>query len=83
MSIAEEIKQLIDHALPDPDQCERGSKYCRNKPLYILIQEEPDADGVRGYMTVCEDCLKDFLEEYGDPVTFWRRWDPATGRPVE
>ncbi len=31
---------------------------CENKPTVIATEKEKGADGIRGSMTLCDDCLK-------------------------
>jgi hypothetical protein len=35
---------------------------CKNKPIYFITQRRPQADGLRGSMSVCQLCLKKAFE---------------------
>lgn len=38
---------------------------CQNKPTVIIKEVKPAADGRRGSMSLCPDCLKTFLKQNG------------------
>lgn len=36
---------------------------CKNKPAYIATEKVPDADGLRGSMSLCETCKVQFEKQ--------------------
>ena len=44
----------------------RTTERCKNKPSCIITENQPGKDGKVGSMSLCEDCLKVFLDRFGD-----------------
>lgn len=51
-----------------------GRVRCTNKPAVVVTEKKPGADGRRGSMTLCAQCLPVFVEKFGE--------DHATISPV-
>jgi len=46
---------------------------CENKPLWLLKENKPGADGLTGSMTLCDDCLKKFQEQMSPDFAIIKR----------
>lgn len=54
---------------------------CDNAPTVYITEREPDKDGVRGKMSLCDECLevaKKQLGEHRFAVTVRRKGSPKT-----
>lgn len=58
---------------------------CENKPTVVVTERNPGADGLRGSMSLCEDCLAALHTQHGkgyaDAQPLSRRALPQAGTP--
>ncbi len=65
---------------PDPKQCQAekpnghtfmtlggrpGTERCRNVPTAIAVENQPGADGLRGSMSLCDECREILVKQLG------------------
>lgn len=43
---------------------------CKNSPTVIATEKEPGADGLRGSMSLCDECKSVLLRQVGDVCDF-------------
>ena len=76
-------KELIK---PDFDRCQaevldgsfmtlgpRSFVRCKNKPVYIATENEPQEDGLIGSMSLCEECSNILIGEYGKDFAVFKK----------
>lgn len=84
MAAKKEKKPLIS---PDLERCQAekpnghsfmtlggspGLERCTNKPVGIVTENKPDADGKKGSMALCGDCFLVFGEQVPKGVATWK-----------
>jgi hypothetical protein len=53
-----------------------GRERCRNTPTVIAIESEPGVDGLRGSMSLCDDCRGVLVKQCGESFA---TFEPITG----
>jgi hypothetical protein len=48
---------------------EEREERCANKPSVIIKEKKAGADGKKGSMSLCKDCLRLAKKQFGDSVT--------------
>ena len=46
-----------------------GLERCKSLPMYVAVESKSGPDGIKGAMSLCENCAKEFVKQMGTNYT--------------